>query len=135
MKKFIQNIFMDLKSYNLLQTEMDENIISFILDSIDTTKIQPQSIIIGGIEFKAEFHPKNDYLGFTFTRYGNHYIDHTMSLFKNSVYIYSPEAMKGYDKNFSGVTLLLYTTKKIIYAIPDGESSLRKMDCSIGKFT
>ena len=134
--KNVQNIFMDQKSYELIQDRLPlQDIISVILDNIDTTNPKPQSITIDGIEFDAEFHPKNDYFGFTFTGHGNHYIDHTASHFANSVYIYSPTAMNGYDKDFSGITLLFYTTKRFIYAIPEGESSLSKMDCSTGEFT
>lgn len=47
---------------------------------------------------------------------------------------HSPTAMDEYDKDFSGAILLLYTTKKFIYAVPDGENCLSKMDCSTGEF-
>ena len=77
MKNITQNIFMDQKSYELIQSKDSlENIISAILKDIDTTKNQPQTIIINGFKFEAEFHPKNDYFGFTYTGIGNHYIDH-----------------------------------------------------------
>lgn len=134
MKNIIQNIFIDQKSYELIQNKSNsEKIISTILDNMDTTKVQAQSLIICGIEYKAEFHPKNDYFGFTFTKDGHHYVDHVKSRFKNSVYLYSSRAMDEYDKDFSGATLLLYTKKKFIYAIPDGKNRLCKMDCSTGE--
>lgn len=134
--KNIQNIFMDQRSYEHIQEESDfEKIISVILNNIDTSITNPQAIIINGIKFEAEFHPKNDYFGFTFTKDGRNYICHKNSRFKNSVYLYLPEAMDEYDKDFSGATLLLYTTKKYIYAIPYGENDLSKMDSSTGKFT
>lgn len=135
MKNIIQNIFIDQKSYELIQNKNNsKRIISTILDNIDTTRGQTQSIIICGIECKAEFHPKNDYFGFTFTKNGHHYVCYDKSRFKNSIYLYSPTAMGEYDKDFSGATLLLYTTKKFIYAIPNGENCLNKMDCSTGEF-
>ena len=94
-----------------------------------------QTMILNKIEFQAEFHPKNDYFGFTFTKEGYHYICHKKCRFKNSVYIYSPTAMEEYDEDFPGATLLLYTTKKHIYVTPYGENGLSKMDSSTGKFT
>lgn len=136
MKKIIQNIFIDQKSYELIQDRLSlEDIISIILDNIDTTNIQSQSITIDGIEFEAQFHPNNDYLGFTYTLNGYHYIYHDKSNFKNNVYLYVPTAMDVYDEDFAGATLLLYTTKSFIYVIPFGENGLSKMDSSTGKFT
>ena len=136
MKNIIENIFIDQKSYEHIQNKTSsENIISTILSKIDTTSAQTQSIIISDIECKAEFHSKNDYFGFTFTKDGCHYIDHKSSRFKNSVYLYSPNAMKEYDEDFPGATLLLYTCKKFIYAIPHDGNDLIRMDCSTGEFT
>ena len=136
MQTMIQNIFMDQKSYELIQKNQDfEHICSVVLNGVDTDKPQPQTIIINKIEFQAEFHPKNDYFGFTFTKEGYHYICHKKCRFKNSVYIYSPTAMEEYDEDFPGATLLLYTTQKHIYVTPYGENGLSKMDSSTGKFT
>ena len=90
MQTMIQNIFMDQKSYELIQKNQDfEHICSVILNGVDTDKPQPQTIIINKIAFQAEFHPKNDYFGFTFTKEGYHYICHKKCRFKNSVYILS----------------------------------------------
>ena len=136
MKNIIQNIFIDQKSYELIQNKNNsKRIISIILDNIDTTRGQTQSINICGIEFKVEFHPKNDYFSFTFTNCGHHYVCCHKSRFKNSVYLYSPTAMEEYDEDFPGETLLLYTTKKFIYVIPAGEDCLSKLDCSTGNLT
>ena len=135
MNKKIQNIFMDQKSFELIQNKNKfENLISDILKSIDTTQSQPQTIILEGIKFEAEFHPKKDYFGFTYTKDGYHYVYHN-NRFKNSVYLYSLAAMEKYDEDFSGITLLLHTTKKFIYVIPYGENGLSKMDSVSGKFT
>lgn len=136
MKNNIQNLFMDQRSYELIQNKNNfENMISEILKSIDTTQSQPQTVILDGIEFETEFHPKNDYFGFTYTKDGYHYVYHDKNRFKNSVYLYSPTAKEEYDEDFSGETLLLYTAKKFIYVIPYGENDLSKMDCATGKFT
>ena len=40
--------------------------------------------------------------------------------------------MEEYEKDFPGATLLLYTTKKVIYVIPHGANGLSKMDTSNG---
>ncbi len=136
MQTMIQNIFMDQKSYELIQKNQDfEHICSVILNGVDTDKPQPQTIIINKIAFQAEFHPKNDYFGFTFTKKKDTIISAMKSVgLKNSVYIYSPTAMEEYDEDFPGATLLLYTTKKHIYVTPYGENGLSKMDSSTGKF-
>lgn len=56
MQTMIQNIFMDQKSYELIQKNQDfEHICSVILKGVDTDKPQPQTIIINKIAFQAEF--------------------------------------------------------------------------------
>lgn len=56
MQTMIQNIFMDQKSYELIQKNQDfEHICSVILNGVDTDKPQPQTIIINKIEFQAGF--------------------------------------------------------------------------------
>lgn len=53
MQTMIQNIFMDQKSYELIQKNQDfEHICSVILNGVDTDKPQPQTIIINKIEFQ-----------------------------------------------------------------------------------
>lgn len=46
MQTMIQNIFMDQKSYELIQKNQDfEHICSVILNGVDTDKPQPQTIM------------------------------------------------------------------------------------------
>ena len=53
MQTMIQNIFMDQKSYELIQKNQDfEHICSVILNGVDTDKPQPQTIIINKIKKK-----------------------------------------------------------------------------------
>ena len=55
MQTMIQNIFMDQKSYELIQKNQDfEHICSVILNGVDTDKPQPQTIIINKIEFQEK---------------------------------------------------------------------------------
>lgn len=112
MKKSIQNIFMDLKSYELIQDAIPLNkLIPFILENVNPDNLKPISIC--GHLFKVEYHPKNDYLGFTYTvntLYDIYPEDHR---FKNSIYLFSKNAMKQYDEDFSPITLLLFTSKKL----------------------
>lgn len=136
MKNIIQNIFMDQKSYERIHGKSDiRKVIETVLEHIEADESQTQKITIEGIEFEAEFHTKNDYFGFTYTKEGYHCICYEKSKFKNSVYLYSHTAMKEYEKDFPGATLLLYTTKKAIYVIPYGTNDLSKMDASNEKFT
>lgn len=133
MKSNIQNIFMDQKSYESIQDKSDiRKVIEMVLERMETDKPQPQKITIEGIEFEAEFHPRNDYFGFTYTKEGYHCICYEKNKFRNSIYLYSKTAMKEYEKDFPGATLLLYTTKKAIYVIPHGANGLSKMDTSNG---
>lgn len=133
MENIIQNIFMDQKSYESIQEKSNiRDVIETVLERVETDKTQPQKVTVEGIEFEAEFHPKNDYFGFTYTREGYHCICYEENKFKNSVYLYSRTAMKEYEKDFPGATLLLYTTKKAIYVIPHGANGLSKMDTSNG---
>ena len=135
MENIIQNIFMDQKSYESIQEKSNiRDVIETVLERVETDKTQPQKVTVEGIEFEAEFHPKNDYFGFTYTREGYHCICYEENKFKNSVYLYSRTAMKEYEKDFPGATLLLYTTKKAIYVIPHGANGLSKMDTSSGKY-
>lgn len=134
MKNSIQNVFMDQKSYEIIQDSVDlDSMIETILTGVRGNETQHQSIAIAGVLFEVEFHPRNDYFGFTFTRTGGHYICYHESCFKDSVYLYSPEAMKLYDDDFSGMTLLLYTTKKFICVIPCVGNNLEKLNCNTGK--
>ncbi len=133
MENIIQNIFMDQKSYERIQGKSNiRDVIATVLMCVETDKTQPQKVTIEGIEFEAEFHPENDYFGFTYTREGYHCICYEKNKFKNSVYLYSQTAMEEYEKDFPGATLLLYTTKKVIYVIPHGANGLSKMDTSNG---
>ena len=133
MENIIQNIFMDQKSYERVQGKSNiRDVIATVLMCVETDKTQPQKVTIEGIEFEAEFHPENDYFGFTYTREGYHCICYEKNKFKNSVYLYSQTAMEEYEKDFPGDTLLLYTTKKVIYVIPHGANGLSKMDTSNG---
>lgn len=133
MENIIQNIFMDQKSYESIQEKSNiRDVIETVLERVETDKTQPQKVTVEGIEFEAEFHPKNDYFGFTYTREGYHCICYEENKIKNSVYLYSRTAMKEYEKDFPGATLLLYTTKKAIYVIPHGANGLSKMDTSNG---
>ena len=134
MKNSIQNIFMDMKSYELIQNTIAlDELISLIQNKVHT--MDTHSITINNILFKVEFHPKNDYLGHTHTINGFHYILHDKCRFKNSVYLYVPEILSEYEDGFSGITLLLFTTKKFLYAIPSGENDLSIIDSESGKFT
>lgn len=134
MKNIIQNIFIDLKSYELIQDliTLDE-LIAFLLNNIDTFDIHP--ISIKGYLFEVEYHPQNDYLGFTYTLDGLHNIYYEKCRFRNSIYLYSARAFAEYEEGFSGITLLMFTRKKSLYVIPQGENDLSKMDCTTGKFT
>ena len=129
-----KNIFMDFKSYELIQNTISlDELIPFILDNVNPSNIQP--ISIKGYLFEVEFHPKNDYLSFTYTVNTFHYINHKKCHFRNSLYLYSKKALNEYDKDFSGETLLLFTNKKILYVIPHGENDLKRMDWATGKLT
>lgn len=131
MNNNIQNIFIDLKSYELIQNSITrDELVEYIHANVNTENIKPISIC--GHLFEVEYHPKNDYLGFTYTIPAFHDICHKESRFKNSIYIYSSSAMKQYDEGFSGITLLLFTTKGSLYVIPYGESEMRKMECKSG---
>ena len=135
MENIIQNIFMDQKSYESIQEKSNiRDVIETVLERVETDKTQPQKVTVEGIEFEAEFHPKNDYFGFTYTKEGYHCICYEKNKFRNSIYLYSKTAMKEYEKDFPGATLLLYTTKKAIYVIPHGSNGLSKMDTSSGKY-
>lgn len=134
MKNNIQNIFMDLKSYELIKNRISlDELISSILSTVNTTDLKP--ISISGHLFEVEFHPENDYLGFTYTMNTFHDVCHKECRFRNSVYIYSSNALSQYDEGFSGITILLFTTKKYLYIVPAGENGLSIMDCESGKLT
>lgn len=112
MQTMIQNIFMDQKSYELIQKNQDfEHICSVILNGVDTDKPQPQTIIINKIEFQAEFHPKNDYFGFTFTKEG-YIISAIKSVGLKTVYIYIHQPLWKSMMKIFPVPLYFYTLPK-----------------------
>lgn len=125
---------MDMKSYELIQNTISlDELILLIQSKVNTT--ETHSITISNRLFKVEFHPQNDYLGHTHTINGFHYIWHDKCRFKNSVYLYVPEILSDYKDGSSGITLLLFTTKKFLYAIPSSENDLSIIDSESGKFT
>ena len=128
MNKNIQNIFMDLKSYELIQDliTLDE-LLTFVFENVNPAV--PKSISLCGHLFEVENHPKNDYLGFTYTVNTLYDICPGDNHFKNSIYLFSRNAMGQYGEDLSPITLLLFTTKKSICVSSDGGQTLKKIDC------
>ena len=80
---------MDQKSYESIQEKSNiRDVIETVLERVETDKTQPQKVTVEGIEFEAEFHPRNDYFGFTYTKEGYHCICYEKNKFRNIVLIW-----------------------------------------------
>ncbi len=132
MKYNIQNIFMDLKSYELIQniTALDE-LVSFIQNNINILDVQP--ISIKGVLFEVEYRPNKPFLSFIYTVQGYHTIDLYKNNFRENVYLYNQDALASYEGDFCGSELLLYTKNPTLWVIPYKESGLSKMDSATGE--
>lgn len=134
MKNNVQNIFIDSKSYEKINNKKPLNeLVEFIYNNVDP--YNTKSISIEGVTFKVEFHPENDYFGFTFTEDYKNYIDNTKSRFKNSLYLYAAKIFDEYEDEEPVTTCLLHTSKKYIYAVPKGKDDLIRMEWDEKEFT
>ena len=132
MKNSIENIFMDMKSYELIQNTIAlDELISLIQNKVNTMDTHP--ITINEISFEVEYRPNKLNLSFLYTVNGYHSVDPCNNKFKNNLYLYNCEAAMSYGDDFCGEEVLLYTTKKTLLVIPYNESSLSRMDCSTGE--
>ena len=133
MKKNIQNIFIDLKSYELIQNKISvDALVSLVFDSIDLLKIQP--ISIKGYPFMVEYRSNNPHLTYMYTIPGYHTIDPYENEFMKNLILYNSRAIETYEDNFCGAEMLLYTNKPSLIVIPYNGNGLSRMDSSTGKF-
>ncbi len=117
MKKSIQNIFMDLKSYELIQDAIPLNeLIPFILDNVNPAALKPISIC--GHLFEVEFLPRKHPFTFIFTPRKNHIIDPYENRFKNNVYLYNHDAVQSYEEPSCRSEVLIYTMISSIGGYP-----------------
>ncbi|MCI9577140.1 MAG: hypothetical protein HFJ84_11025 [Clostridiales bacterium] len=133
MKNNIQNIFIDLKSYELIQSKISvDALVSLVFNGIDILKIQP--IFIKGYPFMLEYRSNNPHLTYMYTIPGYHTIDPYENEFTKNVILYNPKAIEAYEDNFCGAEILLYTNKPSLIVIPYDGNGLSRMDSSTGKF-
>lgn len=118
MDSMIQNIFMDMKSYEMIREAVSVEEIINIVGQIDLADIHP--LLINGILFEVEFHPECN-SGFAHTVGSSHYIYMENCRFTNNIYIYSSTAKEEYDAGFPGIDLLLSTDLETLCVIPCGK--------------
>lgn len=121
MNSMIQNIFMDIKSYEMIRGAVSvEDIIDIVGQIAPESLSDIHPVLINGFLFEMEFHPECN-SGFAHTVGNFHYIYMENCCFTNNIYIYSSKAKEEWDDGFPGIDLLLYTVLETLCVIPCGK--------------